>query len=159
MDTPLNKAIILNLPNDSKNLELPPDELPNKPSLFWRKTLEAGQREEQLPAMQRFKKIIWDYNIGALKGWGKGVGHALKEFFDPRSDFNNPDYREIFQDIQNLPDTALDYGISYMDKNWEERGELNSQKGVEGGLWVLKCYLGAKDLTKGIFKGAKKLFL
>ena len=137
----------------------PPKDLSDKAKLFWNKTLEAGIREERLGPLQRAKRITWDYNVGAVKGLFLGMGHAVKEFLDPSSDFYNPDYREIFQDIQHLPDTALDHGIAYMDEDWEGRGRMNAEKSIDGGMWILKIYFGAKGLAQGIFKGAKKLFL
>jgi hypothetical protein len=158
MNAQFNNAIILKLPNDRKAEDPPlPEDLTDKARLFWQKTLEAGRREEQIPRLHQLKLIAWDANLGAVKGFFKGTGQALKNLIDPRSDFYNPDYREIFKDIQQLPDAALDHGIAYMEEDWKGRGEMNAEKSVAGGIWLLKIYFGAKGLASGIFMGAKKL--
>jgi hypothetical protein len=160
MNTQLNNLIFLKLLNEGKPEERPspaPEDLSHRAQRFWQKTLEAGRREEQRAPLQRAKEIAWDYNVGTTKGWVKGVVYAIKQFINPRSDFHNPDYQKVFRDIEKLPNTALDHGIAYMDQDWEGRGQLNAQRGIEGGMWLLKIYFGAKGLTRGVLKGVKKL--
>lgn len=159
MHAPLETALYLKAQPDRTSEPVPPENLSEKAKLFWKKTLEAGKREDSLTPLQRTKRVAWDYNVGAVKGWFKGMGRAIKEFIDPRSDFYNPDYEKILADIQDLPETALDHGIDYMEEDWEGRGQMNAEKGIAGGMWVLKIYFGAKGLAQGILKGTKKLFL
>jgi len=134
----------------------PPVGLRDKWNLFWQKTLEAGRQEDRRSTLQRFKGIFWDYNVGQLKGWFRGLGNGLKNFLKPRSSLYTASPQEIFREIKNLPDASLDYGISYMEADWEARGQMNSEKAVEGGMWLLKIYLGLKSVKKGFFKAIGK---
>jgi hypothetical protein len=160
MKTQLDNVVFLKIPNEEKFKPeaAPSTDLSGKARLLWEKTLEAGERESRLSLFQRTKQIVWDYNLGAATGWFRGMTKGLKDLLNPTSGFYNTDYQEILQDIQQLPETAIDHGIHYMDEDWRGRGELNAQKGIQGGMWLLKVYLGSKVLGETIIRGTKKLF-
>ena len=158
LKTQIDNAVLLKIPNEVKPEPIGTN-LSDKVDLLWQKTWEAGQRENALPVSQRIKHILWDYNLGTMKGWIKGIGGVVTGVFNPRSNFYRADYLGILRDIQDLPDTALNHGITFMEKDWAGRGELNAEKSIQGGMWVLKLYLGSKILGQGFVKGAKKLLL
>jgi hypothetical protein len=141
--------------HDPRNVDGPMQRLSIKWRLFWQALKEAGRRTEKLPWQEQAKGQLWDFNKGQIRGLLRGLNGGLAALLNPSSSVHKVSLSRLHQELPALGEEVLDYGIDYVNADWEKRGEMSGESTVKVGLGILSlrnAYLGTRKMLQGLFK-------
>lgn len=130
--------------------------LGQRSNLLKESLMEAGKREELLSLAQRLKQVLWDHNLGQLKGLFQGLKLGLNEWVTPFSGLYRSTPHEIFRDIELADEKGIRWLLQYFQGRWKQRGEMSGETTVTAGLWFLEAYLFVKKLPEGLLGAIRK---